>query len=125
MLPWRRPQELLYVAGKESMMMQENKTILDEQQREYQSVSSDDRQKLAPELRPHAQSGIMSSIGWILQIGVSLSAVIILLGIVLLPTWPGGLSPERVLAFPQHSARLLLDCLCCVHRPLLRWDFCS
>ncbi len=83
------------------MMMQENKTILDEQQREYQSVSSDDRQKLAPELRPHAQSGIMSSIGWILQIGVSLSAVIILLGIVLLPTWPGGLSPERVLAFPQ------------------------
>ncbi len=83
-------------------MIQQNKTILDEQQqREYQSVSSDDRQKLAPELRPQAQSGITTSIGWILQIGVSLSAVIILLGIILLPTRSGGLSPERMLAFPD------------------------
>lgn len=46
-------------------------------------------------------SGMTKSIGWILQIGVILSAAIILLGIVLLPTRPGGLSPERVLAFPQ------------------------
>jgi len=40
-------------------------------------------------------------ISWILQGGVLISAFCILLGVVLLPTRPGGLSPERVLAFPQ------------------------
>src|SRR2546423_12024167 len=45
--------------------------------------------------------GIAKSIGWILQGGVMLSALVIVLGLLLLPSRPGGLSPERVLAFPQ------------------------
>ncbi|MBV9228881.1 MAG: DUF1634 domain-containing protein, partial [Chloroflexi bacterium] len=40
-------------------------------------------------------------IGWILQGGVILSAVVILLGFILLPIRPGGLSPHRLLNFPQ------------------------
>lgn len=40
-------------------------------------------------------------IGWVLQVGVFLSVIIIVTGIILLPTRPGGLSPERVLTFPQ------------------------
>ena len=40
-------------------------------------------------------------IGWILQIGVILSAAIIILGCLLLPTRPGGISTERLLNFPQ------------------------
>jgi uncharacterized membrane protein YfcA/uncharacterized membrane protein len=58
-----------------------------------------------------AQSGMTKSIGWILQIGVMLSAAIILLGIVLLPTRPGGLSPERVLTFPQTLSLLASELL--------------
>lgn len=44
---------------------------------------------------------IYTLIGWILQGGVVLSAAIILFGIVLLPTRPGGLSVERLLFFPH------------------------
>jgi uncharacterized membrane protein YfcA len=40
-------------------------------------------------------------IAWILQGGVILSAVVIVFGLVLLPTRPGGLSLERLLHFPQ------------------------
>jgi uncharacterized membrane protein YfcA/uncharacterized membrane protein len=40
-------------------------------------------------------------IGWILQIGVILSAAIILIGLILLPIHPGGLSVQRLLNFPQ------------------------
>src|SRR5258708_15082474 len=40
-------------------------------------------------------------IGWILQIGVILSAAIILIGLILLPIRPGGLSVQRLLNFPQ------------------------
>lgn len=40
-------------------------------------------------------------IGWILQGGVVLSAIIIAFGLLLLPTRPGGLSPQRLLDFPQ------------------------
>ncbi len=39
-------------------------------------------------------------IGWILQGGVMLSAVVIVLGLLLLPTRPGGLSVARLLNFP-------------------------
>jgi uncharacterized membrane protein YfcA/uncharacterized membrane protein len=63
------------------------------------------------ETSAQAQSGMTKSIGWILQIGVMLSAAIILLGIVLLPTRPGGLSPERVLAFPQTLSLLASELL--------------
>jgi len=40
-------------------------------------------------------------IRWILQIGVILSAAIILIGLILLPIHPGGLSVQRLLNFPQ------------------------
>jgi uncharacterized membrane protein YfcA/uncharacterized membrane protein len=63
------------------------------------------------EISAQAQSGMTKSIGWILQIGVMLSAATILLGIVLLPTRPGGLSPERVLAFPQTLSLLASELL--------------
>jgi len=53
------------------------------------------------EKRPEKSGNINQIIGWILQAGVILSVALIILGIILLPTRPGGLSPERVLAFPQ------------------------
>ncbi len=40
-------------------------------------------------------------IGWILQGGVTLSAFFIVVGLLLLPTRPGGLSIQRLLNFPQ------------------------
>ncbi len=40
-------------------------------------------------------------ISWILQGGVIASSVLIVLGLCLLPTRPGGLSAQRVLAFPH------------------------
>ncbi len=63
------------------------------------------------EVSVQAQSGMTKSIGWILQIGVMLSAALILLGIALLPTRPGGLSPERVLIFPQTLSLLASELL--------------
>lgn len=52
--------------------------------------------------KPPLQDPLMTRIiGWILLGGVILSATVILLGVVLLPIRSGGLSPERVLAFPQ------------------------
>lgn len=48
-------------------------------------------------------------IGWVLQGGVLLSAAVILLGIILLPTRPGGLSPQRLLVFPFTLSQLALD----------------
>jgi uncharacterized membrane protein len=40
-------------------------------------------------------------IGWILQVGVMLSAGIILIGLLMLPLRPGGFSVQRFLSFPQ------------------------
>ena len=40
-------------------------------------------------------------ISWILQGGVIASSALIVLGLCLLPIRPGGLSPQRVLAFPH------------------------
>src|SRR5579859_1304774 len=48
-------------------------------------------------------------IGWVLQGGVLLSAVVILLGVCLLPTRPGGLSPQRLLVFPFTWSQLATD----------------
>jgi len=61
------------------------------------------------------QSDMTNTIGWILQIGVMLSAATILLGIILLPIRPGGLSPERVLNFPQTLSQIAVGLL--VPRP--------
>ncbi|MBA2678545.1 MAG: DUF1634 domain-containing protein [Ktedonobacteraceae bacterium] len=53
-----------------------------------------------PKPSPNAYTWATSLISWVLQGGVLLSAAIILLGIILLPTRPGGLSPQRLLVFP-------------------------
>jgi uncharacterized membrane protein YfcA/uncharacterized membrane protein len=58
-------------------------------------------QKMLPDDRPKKQPDMNALIGWLLQAGVLLSAFTIIVGLVLLPTRPGGLSAERVLAFPQ------------------------
>ncbi len=50
-------------------------------------------------------------IGWILQGGVILSAAVIALGLLLLPTRPGGLSPQRLLDFPQTLDQVVLGLL--------------
>lgn len=63
-----------------------------------------DRDRRSPwrdEHQAQLQQQVANAIGWILQGGVLLSTAVILLGLLLLPTRPGGLSPERVLAFPQ------------------------
>jgi uncharacterized membrane protein YfcA/uncharacterized membrane protein len=44
---------------------------------------------------------VTNAIGWVLQGGVIISAALILLGLFLLPTRPGGLSITRLLNFPQ------------------------
>src|SRR5579863_2477608 len=41
-------------------------------------------------------------IGWTLQVGVIISAAVILLGMILLPLRPGGFSAQRLLTFPQN-----------------------
>ncbi len=46
------------------------------------------------------------AIGWVLQGGVIISATIIIIGLLLLPTQPGGLSPERLLKFPQTLSQI-------------------
>jgi uncharacterized membrane protein YfcA/uncharacterized membrane protein len=59
----------------------------------------------------HHRADISSLIGAILQIGIVLSALLILLGLFLLPTRSGGLSAARVLAFPQTPGEVLTELL--------------
>lgn len=59
-------------------------------------------------VKPH---GMTTGIGWILQGGVLLSAAVIVLGLLLLPSRPGGLSLQRVLAFPQTFGQVLAGLL--------------
>lgn len=68
---------------------------------EPENVAADQRQSQRDERSAQIQQQVANGIGWILQGGVILSAAVILLGMLLLPIRPGGLSPERVLAFPQ------------------------
>jgi len=78
-------------------------------------AAEDPATRLAPEQNQpdsHAEKIATTSIGWILQGGVLLSAAVVVLGILLLLLRPGGLSPERMLAFPttlnQVAAGLLV-----------------
>jgi uncharacterized membrane protein YfcA/uncharacterized membrane protein len=59
-----------------------------------------DSSESRPEPIPNKHAWATALIGWVLLGGVLLSSVVILLGIVLLPTRPGGLSPQRLLLFP-------------------------
>nr|WP_201384027.1 TSUP family transporter [Ktedonobacter sp. SOSP1-85] len=49
---------------------------------------------------PYPYAWATALIGGVLQGGVLISAAVMLVGIILLPTRPGGLSPERLLVFP-------------------------
>lgn len=68
-----------------------------------------EKNQLQPvEHEKYLKSPIMAnSIGRILQVGVVLSAMMIVLGLLLLPSRPGGLSPQRVLAFPQTLSQVI------------------
>lgn len=54
----------------------------------------------------HAEPFANRIIGWVLQGGVMLSAAVMLLGILLLPTRPGGFSAQRLLTFPETFAQV-------------------
>src|SRR5258708_30829069 len=69
------------------------------------SDPSEHRQE--PEPSPYNWATVL--IGWVLQGGVLISAAVMLVGIALLPTRPGGLSPERLLAFPFTWSQLISD----------------
>ena len=56
------------------------------------------------ELPGHIQMSAI--IGGILQIGVLLSSAVIILGLILLPFRPGGLSPQRIETFPHTFGEL-------------------
>ena len=58
---------------------------------------------------PHSYEWATALIGWVLQGGVLSSAAVILVGIILLPTRPGGLAPERLLVFPFTWSALVAD----------------
>lgn len=60
--------------------------------------------KKRPEKKPKLEATTI--IGWILQGGVLLSATVIAVGLLLLPTRPGGLSVERLLSFPETFGQL-------------------
>ncbi len=51
------------------------------------------------------------AIGLVLQGGVIISALVIVIGLVLLPTQPGGLSPARLLRFPQSLSQVGIELL--------------
>ncbi len=76
------------------------------------NLSPEESREPAPKkahMHPHLV--MADSIGWILQCGVLLSAVVILFGVALLPLRPGGFSPQRVLAFPQTLSQVWAELL--------------
>lgn len=54
----------------------------------------------------HTKDYTSSIIGWILQGGVVLSAVVILVGLIMLPFYPKGLSVSGLLSFPQTFSQI-------------------
>ena len=59
-----------------------------------------------PVKKPPKKPSDNTIIGWVLQGGVILSAAVITLGLLLLPTQPGGLSVQRLLNFPETLAQV-------------------
>ena len=61
----------------------------------------------APQQPRSPRSNLTNTIiGWVLQGGVILSAAVITLGLLLLPSQPGGLSVHRLLNFPETLAQI-------------------
>lgn len=69
-----------------------------------------EEEKIPPPAKPEPQEmltigkhhvAMTSVIGGILQGGVLVSAVVIIIGIILIPFRPGGLSPQRIATFPH------------------------
>ncbi len=65
------------------------------------SSTTGDVQVPPPSQDDKAAAFATNAIGWILQGGVLISALVIIIGLLLLPTQPGGFSLERLLKFPQ------------------------
>ncbi|HET9999979.1 MAG TPA: TSUP family transporter [Ktedonobacteraceae bacterium] len=59
-----------------------------------------------PVKKPRKKPSDNTIIGWVLQGGVIFSAAVITLGLLLLPTQPGGLSVQRLLNFPETLAQV-------------------
>lgn len=76
-------------------------TIEPELQKPVTTLPASSKQRTST--NPHYTNII---IGWILQAGVILSAAVIALGLLLLPTRPGGLSGQRLLNFPDTLAQV-------------------
>ncbi len=97
-------------------------------------VRSSQEESLPPqETQERRKEQAIALIGWVLQGGVLLSAIIILCGVMLLPTRPGGLSAQRLLIFPFTGSQLIselaqfrpqsiitLGLLCLIATPVLR-----
>lgn len=73
------------------------------------SHQGSDPSERKPEPVPSPYHWATALIGWVLQGGVLVSAAVMLVGIALLPTRPGGLSPQRLLVFPFTWSQLLAD----------------
>lgn len=73
-------------------------SILDRQNPDVSQVSTP---ALPPEQSSQAANKTNTIIGWILQIGVLVSAAVILIGVIMLLLEPSGLSPEKFLTFPH------------------------
>jgi len=63
-------------------------------------------QQQEPGRQPQKKPAANAIIGWVLQGGVILSAAVITLGLLLLPTQPGGISVQRLLNFPETLAQV-------------------
>lgn len=77
-----------------------NSSTLLREREEEQASQEDIRQQYQVSVSKKETFGT-NIIGWVLQGGVILSAIIIALGLLLLPFRPGGLSLQRLLNFPQ------------------------
>jgi uncharacterized membrane protein YfcA/uncharacterized membrane protein len=73
------------------------------------SYTGSDPSERKPEPASSPDSWATALIGWVLQGGVLVSAAVMLVGMALLPTRPGGLSPERLLVFPFTWSQLVAD----------------
>ena len=74
------------------------------------SLTADEAQKRQQQ-ETKASIFATKAIGWVLQGGVIISALVIIIGLAVLPTQPGGLSPDRLLKFPQTLSQVGVDLL--------------
>lgn len=89
--------------------MQEHPSRSSLQGDEITGHTNGDQPENKQEPSPNKYEWATALIGWVLQGGVLLSAITILLGVILLPTRPGGLSAQRLLMFPFTLSQLATE----------------